>query len=289
MMHDALSSLSFGALRKAQRTLDRTHGASDSGEESDGSYSNEGQSSDGASEDSKREGHLRVKDPKKGTAIAARKNKNAPTEVTSKRPVSRRRLVVEVQKMEVRDPRFSRLSGELDTTKFRNHYKFLSDMREGELGMLRENLKRARKLLASSPRHLRPEREAEVERLELAVKRAESSVNRDKREKVEQEAVNKMAKEERDKRQKGKKAFWLKNSEKKKLLLKARYDAVAAEGGKRAVKKVIEKKRRKLSQTETKSRPFPRNTKSALTPEPPRKRSLPGDGGTSVNKRRKSA
>lgn len=84
-------------------------------------------------------------------------------------------------------------------------------MRQGELGMLRENLKRARKLLASSPRHLRPEREAEVERLGLAVKRAESSVNRDKRERVEQEALNKTAKEERDKRQKGKKAFWLKN------------------------------------------------------------------------------
>ena len=74
----ALSSLPFGALRKAQRTLDRTNDASDSGEESDGSYSNEGQSSDGASDEgSKREDDLRVKDLKKRTAIAARKSKNA--------------------------------------------------------------------------------------------------------------------------------------------------------------------------------------------------------------------
>jgi ribosomal RNA-processing protein 36 len=111
---------------------------------------------------------------------------------------------------EARDPRFSQLSGEFDASKFRSHYKFLSDMRQDELGTLRNNLKRARKLLASSPRHLRPERQAEVERLVLAVKRAESSVNSDKREKVEQEALNALTREERQKRQKGKKAFWLK-------------------------------------------------------------------------------
>jgi len=113
---------------------------------------------------------------------------------------------------EVRDPRFSRLSGEFDATKFQNHYNFISDMRQGELATLRDNLKRARKLLASSPQHLRPEREEEVERLALAVKRAESFVNRDKRERVEQEALSAMVKEERNKRQQGKKPFWLKNS-----------------------------------------------------------------------------
>jgi len=84
-------------------------------------------------------------------------------------------------------------------------------MREGELATLRGNLKRARKLLASSPRHLRAEREAEVERLALAMKRAESSVNRDKRERVEQEALTTAKKEEHVKRQGGKKAYWLKD------------------------------------------------------------------------------
>jgi ribosomal RNA-processing protein 36 len=84
-------------------------------------------------------------------------------------------------------------------------------MRQDELKTLRASLKRARKLLVSSPRDLRPEREAEVERLALAVKRGESSVNRDKRERVEQEALGVITKEERDKRQKGKQSFWLKN------------------------------------------------------------------------------
>jgi ribosomal RNA-processing protein 36 len=45
-------------------------------------------------------------------------------------------------------------------------------------------------------------------------------------------------------------------AEKRKLLVKARYDALAAEGGKRAVRKAIEKKQKKIGQKEKKSRPF---------------------------------
>ncbi|KAH9050445.1 hypothetical protein EDB84DRAFT_374569 [Lactarius hengduanensis] len=280
-MQDAMTSLSFGALRKAQRTLDRIDDESDSVDESDPSLSTDHESKP---ESEKK----RVKEPNRAGATPARKNKHAPTEVTSKRPVSRRRTVVEVQKMDVRDPRFSQLSGGFDATKFRSHYNFLSDMRQGELKTLRENLKRARKLLASSPRDLRPEREAEVERLALAVKRGESSVNKDKREKVEQEALGAIAKEERDKRQEGKKAYWLKNAEKKKLLLKARYDAAAVEGGKRAVKKIVQRKRRKLSQKETKSRPFSRNTNS-VAPQPSRKRIAPRTDDGPTKKRPKFA
>lgn len=84
-------------------------------------------------------------------------------------------------------------------------------MHEEELKTLRENLKRARKLLTNSPRDLRAEREAEVERLERAVKRAESAVNKDRREKVEMEALSKAAKEERDRRKQGKKAWFMKD------------------------------------------------------------------------------
>ncbi|KAH9065949.1 hypothetical protein EDB87DRAFT_1554613 [Lactarius vividus] len=272
-----MTSLSFGALRKAQRTLDRVDDESDSVNESDSSFSTDHESKPES-------GKKCVKEPNKASATPARKNKHAPTEVTSKRLVSRRRTVVE----DVRDPRFSQLSGDFDPTKFRSHYDFLSDMRHGELKTLRENLKRARKLLTSSPRDLRPEREAEVERLALAVKRGESSVNKDKREKVEQEALGAIAKEERDKRREGKKAYWLKNAEKKKLLLKARYDAVAEEGGKRAVKKIVQRKRRKLSQNETKSRPFSRNTNSVV-PQPSRKRIVPRTDDGPTKKRQKFA
>lgn len=45
-------------------------------------------------------------------------------------------------------------------------------------------------------------------------------------------------------------------ADKRELLMKARYDALTAEGGKRAVKKVIEKRQKKIGQKEKRSRPF---------------------------------
>jgi len=121
---------------------------------------------------------------------------------------------------------------------------------------LKENLKRAQKLLASSPRDQYEVREEEVKRLQLAVKRAESQVDRDRREKVEQDALSKFSQGERNLRKEGKGSWYLKESNKRDILARARYDALAAEGGKRAVKKAIEKKQKKIEQKEKKSRPL---------------------------------
>jgi len=44
--------------------------------------------------------------------------------------------------------------------------------------------------------------------------------------------------------------------EKQKLIMQARYEALAKEGGQRAVKKAIEKKQKKESQKEKRSRPY---------------------------------
>jgi ribosomal RNA-processing protein 36 len=53
--------------------------------------------------------------------------------------------------------------GDFSADHFRKDYSFLSDVRQQELGTLKESLTRARKLLASSPVHLREERRLEVE------------------------------------------------------------------------------------------------------------------------------
>ena len=71
-------------------------------------------------------------------------------------------------------------------------------------------------------------------------------------------------------------------AEKRELLVKARYDALAAEGGKRAVWKAIEKKQKKIGQKEKKSRPFDSK------PPPSRKRLFEGNrdrGGERGRKR----
>lgn len=112
-----------------------------------------------------------------------------------------------------RDPRFLPITGEFSADRFRSQYGFLSDLHHTELKTLRENLKRARKMLASSPRDLRTEREQEVERLERTVKRAESQVNRDRREKVEASALSKVRQEEKEKQKQGKAAWHMKDGE----------------------------------------------------------------------------
>ncbi|KAF9457058.1 hypothetical protein BDZ94DRAFT_1203379 [Collybia nuda] len=188
--------------------------------------------------------------------IAKRTGKNAPTEITSKRPVTRKRVVVDVNQVQTRDPRFLPLAGEFSGEKFHQHYGFLVESHKTELKALQTNLQHARKILASSPQGLLSERQQEVRRLELAVKRAESIVNNDRRNKVEREAFAKVAQEEKSKRKGGKAGWWLKESEKRELLVRARYDALVVEGGKRAVQKAIGRKQKKIGQKEKKSRPF---------------------------------
>ena len=83
-------------------------------------------------------------------------------------------------------------------------------MHTSELSTLKENFKRAKKMLASSPRDQREEREHEVAKLEQAVKRAESNVDRDRRERFEQDALGKAKQAEKEKRKAGKGAWHMK-------------------------------------------------------------------------------
>ncbi|KAG9315762.1 DUF947-domain-containing protein [Chiua virens] len=235
-LEDDLSTLPLGTLRTAQRALAQAHALSDT---------------ESAPE------QQRPSKPK--TDIAKRANKHAPVEITSKRPVSRRRIVVDDKLPKPRDPRFMHAAGRYDPTKFRQRYDFLADFRKDELSTLREHTKRARKLITNSPSHLREEREGEIQRLERATKRAESAVNLDNRERVELEAVRSAKRTEKEKGRQGKAEWWMKRSAKKELLAKARLDAIASVGGKQAVKKALEKKQKKISQKEKKMRPILRN------------------------------
>ncbi|CDO71624.1 hypothetical protein BN946_scf184911.g94 [Trametes cinnabarina] len=247
-----LKALPFGALRKAQKALAKVQ--ADDSEEEASDYASESEAEFGSNSESVRDKGKAREEPRPKKEVPKRKHKHAPTEMSSKRPVPRMKLATE-PKPAPRDPRFLPITGEFDPKRFHTQYGFLAELHEQELKTLKENLKRARKLLANSPRDLREEREAEVQRLERAVKRAESLVNKDRQEKVQLEALSKVAKEEREKRQQGKKAWYMKDADKKALLLRAKYEALASEGGRGAVRKAIEKKQKKVSQKEKKRRP----------------------------------
>lgn len=80
---------------------------------------------------------------------------------------------------------------------------------------------------------------------------------------------------------------------KKELMLKARYEALAEQGGRGAVRKVIEKRQKKAAQKETKSRPYARGEAFSRTGAGERhresaKRQGGWDDGPRTNKRRKS-
>jgi len=56
-------------------------------------------------------------------------------------------------------------------------------------------------------------------------------------------------------------------ADKKRLLVRARYAALAVHGGDRAVKKAIERKQKKIGQKEKKSRPFATGRPAAVGDE----------------------
>ncbi|KAF8632566.1 hypothetical protein AX15_001776 [Amanita polypyramis BW_CC] len=251
-IQEDLSGLPLGALRRAQYTLRKAEVDSESESDNKSDWSNisvdklVGRSKG----NEKPEWCLKPK-----SEIPKRSNKHAPVEMSSKRPVTRRRQVVNVKIPQSRDPRFLQLTGEFSAEKFHNNYGFLIEARRNELNTLKENLKRARKLLLSSPRNQRNERENEVKRLELALKRTESLVNKDRQDKIQMEVLRKVTKEERDKRKQGKRGWWMKEGEKKKVVTEAKYKALAKEGGQIAVKKAMEKRQKKMGQKEKRKRP----------------------------------
>ncbi|KAF8550736.1 hypothetical protein OG21DRAFT_375039 [Imleria badia] len=69
------------------------------------------------------------------------------------------------------------------------------------------------------------------------MKRAESAVSLDNRKRVELKALRFAKQTEMEKSRQGKAGWWMKQSEKKELLVKARLDAFASVGGKKAAKK----------------------------------------------------
>lgn len=102
------------------------------------------------------------------------------------------------------------VAGEFKADKYQHNYAFLAERHGDELKTLRENLKRARKMMNNAPRHLWQDYEEEVQRLELAVKRAESTVNRERADRVQREALQKISKGEKEKQKQGKGKWYLK-------------------------------------------------------------------------------
>ncbi|RDL35125.1 DUF947-domain-containing protein [Venustampulla echinocandica] len=225
------ASISFGALAKAEATL------SGSGKRTKRSAEDDTVQKWGDNEAQER------KEGRKDRRDFNRSSKHAPTEISSKKAVSRKRDVVPVPKREFRDPRFDTISGMVDDDKIRKAYSFLDDYREDEMKELKTAIKNSKD----------EDKKEELKRVLLSMEsRKKAQLRKDKA----KEVLDKHRKEEKEAVRMGKKPFYLKESEQKKRALVEQFGGLKG----KQLDRVIERRRKKVEGKEKKNMPFARRT-----------------------------
>ncbi|POW17466.1 hypothetical protein PSHT_06342 [Puccinia striiformis] len=180
-----------------------------------------------------------------GSLVQARKNKLASTtttkrdkeeeEISSKKAVTRKRTIVEVPKIERRDPRFDSLSGAVNEVLHQKSFGFLKEQRRLEIEELRQTLNKAKKK-GQQPLE-------SLERLQEQLRREENKEVQNEKIEREKLALRKWKAQEREQRKEGKGAFYLKKKAQKEVVLTDRYEHLSQNKSK--LNKSIERKRRK--------------------------------------------
>ena len=176
----------------------------------------------------------------KSTSKKQRSSKHAPTELSSKRAVSRKRTVISLPKSTARDPRFDPLCGPLRQDAVAKKYAFLNEYRKSELAELKSALKSNKKLS-----------EAEREALKKNIMSIESRQKAVDAKEKEREILREHRKKEKVMVKMGKKPFYLKKSDVKKQALVKKFEGLKGKDRDKA----IERRRRKLAARERRNMP----------------------------------
>ncbi|KAF2865595.1 hypothetical protein BDV95DRAFT_506623 [Massariosphaeria phaeospora] len=172
----------------------------------------------------------------------ARTSKHAPAVQSSKRAVSRKRKALEVKKPVLRDPRFDNVSGPRpDENVIKKRYGFIDDYRVSEIADLRAAVKKSKN-------------EIEKERLKKKLLSMESQQKARESKEKQQEIKHEHKKQEKELIKDGKKPFFLKKSEQKKLALIDRFQNMKAKDRDRA----IERRRKKTASKDRRNIPVDR-------------------------------
>ncbi|KAF5659955.1 PITSLRE kinase [Fusarium heterosporum] len=222
-----LSSVSFGALAKAQATLP--------------SAGRKSKSKKSADEEAPKKETPAPRKPtrSKDDPKPKRSSKHAPQEQTSKKPVSRRREILPDNKRQFRDPRFDPLVGRVDEEKASKAYAFLDEYRDKEMADLRVKIKKSKDFY-------------EKEDLKRQLQSMESRKKANMRKQEEERLLKEHREKEKELVAQGKTPFYLKRSEQKKQLLVNRYEGMS----KGQVDRAIERKRKKVAGKEKKELDF---------------------------------
>lgn len=134
--------------------------------------------------------------------------------MSTKKQVSRFRHVVDVPRVDRRDPRFSSLSaGQVNAELHSKGYAFLPEMLEKERAQLKDDVKRLSKLEKTCKLVEKPGVTAQREEKELQLSKVLNRLSSLRREQAEREALSKVKREEREKREQGKGAWFMKKCE----------------------------------------------------------------------------
>ena len=175
---------------------------------------------------------------KKITHDFLRTPKHAPTELSSRKAVSRRREVVPTQKRDHRDPRFEPYGGATDESKTHRNYSFLDTYRNSEISELKTTIRKTKNGEGK-------------EKLKRALRKMESRKEAHKTKEQQQKVLREHRKEEKEKIEQGKRPFFLKKADQRKMLLMERFESMKG----KQVDKVIVGRRKKKAAREKKGMP----------------------------------
>ncbi|KAJ1960301.1 rRNA biogenesis protein rrp36 [Dipsacomyces acuminosporus] len=171
-----------------------------------------------------------------------RDSKKMPTVVTSKRPVSRLRQVVDIPKAKTRDPRFDSLSGNFNEGMFDKAYSFLETQQQEEIESLKEQ---AKKLKNKNPE--------EARRIQLVVSSMQSQIAAKKKKRHVQELKRAHKKSEIEAVKQGKRPYFLKKRDLKTLELAEKFTKLKDSS---KLDNFLEKRRKRNATKEHRSMPY---------------------------------
>ncbi|OXB74332.1 UNVERIFIED_CONTAM: hypothetical protein H355_006861 [Colinus virginianus] len=140
-----------------------------------------------------------------------------PVEMSAKKPVPFLRQVVSVTKQVHRDPRFDDLSGEYNPEIFMKTYSFLDTIKKQEKEMVQKQLKKCRNV-------------EQKEKLQQLLNRMTQQEQAQKKQQKRRERELALKRQQRELAKQGKKPFFLKNSDKRKLELAEKYAELKRSG-----------------------------------------------------------
>ena len=175
---------------------------------------------------------------KKDTRDFLRTSKHAPAQFSSKKAVPRKREVVPTQKINHRDPRFEPFSGAVDDQRVKKDYSFLDTYRDSEISDLKSAIHKTKNSQGK-------------EKLKRALLSMESRNKAREMKEQQQQVLRKHRKEEKEKIEQGKRPFYLKKADQKRLALVERFEGMKG----KQVDNIIKRRWKKKAARERKGMP----------------------------------